>query len=387
MFHLAKAILCIACWLVASTPAWPQPSADTATQLDQLRLEMAQLQTRLEQDLQKKDDVAAQLAKIEQDLNGLRKNIRDNERVRLELQEAQIELQKKLAELETNAQQLLADLGRLLLRGYPVKEHSTLELLLNQENPQQAARLLAYHQRLTQSSLSTLDNLSQQIASINATEEQLADQSQRLERLVAEQERESIEVAVLIEQRQKALAEIEQDIDRSTSTLERLQEDEARLSEVLALAERQPLDELAVDEPPNVLAMKGQLPMPARGTIERRYGQRREGGHVWRGWVVETASQAPVHAVASGRVVYANWLRGYGLLLIIDHQDQVLSLYAHNDSLFFEVGDWVRQGEQIAAAGQSRYNAQSPSYGVYFELREDGAPTDPAAWIDPNRLP
>lgn len=387
MFHLAKAILCIACWLAASAPAWPQPSADTATQLDQLRLEMAQLQTRLEQDLQKKDDVAAQLAKIEQDLNGLRKNIRDNERVRLELQEAQIELQKKLAELETNAQQLLADLGRLLLRGYPVKEHSTLELLLNQENPQQAARLLAYHQRLTQSSLSTLDNLSQQIASINATEEQLADQSQRLERLVAEQERESIEVAVLIEQRQKALAEIEQDIDRSTSTLERLQEDEARLSEVLALAERQPLDELAVDEPPNILAMKGQLPMPAGGTIERRYGQRREGGHVWRGWVVETASQAPVHAVASGRVVYANWLRGYGLLLIIDHQDQVLSLYAHNDSLFFEVGDWVRQGEQIAAAGQSRHNAQSPSYGVYFELREGGAPTDPAAWIDPSRLP
>ncbi|HEY7905324.1 MAG TPA: peptidoglycan DD-metalloendopeptidase family protein, partial [Wenzhouxiangella sp.] len=342
---------------------------------------MAELQTRLEQDLQKKDEVSAQLAQIEQSLNALRKSIRDNERLRLTLEANQTKLRAELVELESSAQELMADLALLLLRGYPVKQNSTLALLLNQENPQRAARLLAYHQLLTQSSMTTLDRLSEKIATINETEKRLAKQSSALETLIAEQETDVREASALVARRQDVLAQIEREIDQSTSTLERLRQDEARLSEILALAQKRPLDELTDDEPPNVLAMKGQLPMPVQGAIQQRFGQRRKGGHAWRGWVIETDAQAPVHAIAAGRVVYANWLRGYGLLIIIDHQDQVLSLYAHNDTLFFEVGDWVRQGQHIASAGQPRYEAESPFYGLYFELRENGKPTDPAAWL------
>lgn len=386
MIKLATATVCIACLMLFWVSAWPQQS-DPTSQLDKLRSEMAELQTRLEQDLQKKDKVSAQLAAIEQSLNRLRKTIRDNERLRLELETNQIKLRMQLTELQDNAQQLMADLALLLLQGYPVKPHSTLELLLNQENPQRAERLIAYHQLLTRSSLATLGDLSEQIASIDATEKQLTDQSKTLELLIAEQEADLLEAAQLAERRQKVLTEINHEIDQSTSALERLQQDEARLAEILALAEKQTLGELAIGESPKVAGMKGQLPMPVNGAIKRRYGQRRDGGHSWRGWVVETTPQAPVHAIASGRVVYANWLRGYGLLLIIDHQDQILSLYAHNDTLFFDVGDWVRQGEQIATSGQLRYDATAPSSGVYFELRENGQPADPAAWLDPSRMP
>lgn len=377
----------LGCLMVLLGPAWAQQSTETASKLDRLRLEMSDLQTRLDQELQKKDEVSAQLAQIEQDLNTLRKKIRDNERSRLETEKSQIELRARLDQLRGSAEQLMGDLGLLLLRGYPIKKHSTLELVLNQKNPQRTARLLAYHQLLTQSSVSTLENLSAQIAQINATEEQLINQSKALESLIAEQELRLIDAAGLVERRQKMLTSIDQQIDQSTSALERLQQDEASLAQVLELAEQQPLDKLTVVEPPNVLSMKGQLPMPVRGDIRQRYGQRRDGGHTWRGWVLETSSQAPVHAIASGRVVYANWLRGYGLLTIIDHQDEVLSLYAHNDTLFFEVGDWVRQGEQIATAGEPRYDRQISPYGMYFELREDGKPTDPAAWLDPSRTP
>lgn len=380
-------MMCLACLMVLLGSAWAQQSTDTASKLDRLRLEMSDLQTRLDQELQKKDEVSAQLAQIEQDLNTLRKKIRDNERSRLETKKSQLELRAQLDELSGSAEQLMGDLGLLLLRGYPIKKHSTLELVLNQQNPQRTAKLLAYHQLLTQSSVSTLESLSAQIAQINAIEEQLINQSTALESLIAEQELRLIDAAALVERRHEMLASIDQQIGQSTSALERLQQDEASLAQVLELAEQQPLDKLTAAEPPNVLSMKGQLPMPVRGDIRQRYGQRRDGGHTWRGWVLETSSRAPVHAIASGRVVYANWLRGYGLLTIIDHQDEVLSLYAHNDTLFFEVGDWVRQGEQIATAGEPRYDRQISPYGMYFELREDGRPTDPAAWLDPSRIP
>ncbi len=374
-------------FLCAQQLAGAQQPTDPAAELDKLRLEMAALQNRIEQDLQLKDETSAQLAKIEQDLNALRRTIRANERSRLDLQGNQAKLQTQLIELRTNAEEIMSELGLLLLRGYPIREHSTLELLLNQENPQRTARLLAYHQILTQSSLAVLEDLSAQIAKINETENQLANRSRALELLIVEQEQDEMAAVALVKQRQSTLAQISQEIEQSNSALERKQRDEARLAEILESAEQQSLAELTVDEPPNILAQKGQLPMPVVGVMQQRYGQHREGGYVSRGWVIETKENAPVHAVASGRVVYSNWLRGYGLLLIIDHQDQILSLYAQNDTLFFEVGDWVRQGEQIASAGQQRPASQTPTYGVYFEIRENGKPTDPAAWLDPSRGP
>lgn len=387
MTHVFKAFAYLCCCWALCNMAWADSADQTSDALAQLRGEMAALQARLDQDLSRKDEISAELATIEQELNALRKTMRETERSRLEVEATQTSLRQQLSKLQTDAQKRMTDLNFLLLKGYPIKRHSTLKLVLNQEDPQRTARVLAYHQRLTKHGLSMLKELSVDIARITETQQSLAKQADVLETLIAQQTTEVQAARELVKRREQTLAEIDRDIDQSNLALERLLEDEARLAAILSLAEERSVDEVLTDEPPDILSMKSALPMPARGEIARRYGQRRDGGHAWRGWLIETQTQAPVHAVASGRVVYANWLRGYGLLLIIDHQDQVLSLYAHNETLFFEVGDWVRQGAQIATAGQPRIDPLNNRSGIYFELRESGEPQDPAAWLDSSRLP
>ena len=125
--------------------------------------------------------------------------------------------------------------------------------------------------------------------------------------------------------------------------------------------------------------------MPVVGSIRTQFGAPREGNARWRGWVIETNEDASIRAIGPGQVVYADWLRGYGLMIIVDHQDGLYSLYAHNGALFFQVGDWVRSGEVISLAGQPTTPELTDIRGVYLEIRENGQPVDPKVWIDPNQ--
>jgi septal ring factor EnvC (AmiA/AmiB activator) len=117
--------------------------------------------------------------------------------------------------------------------------------------------------------------------------------------------------------------------------------------------------------------------MPVEGPVKHAFGQSRAGGLRWQGWLIGAATGEDVIAVAYGRVAFADWLRGYGLLLIIDHGEGFMSLYGHNESLLHEAGDWVEPGEVISVVGTGASNNQ----GLYFELRKDGKVIDPAVWL------
>ena len=117
--------------------------------------------------------------------------------------------------------------------------------------------------------------------------------------------------------------------------------------------------------------------MPLNGRVKHAYGQPRSAGMRWHGWLIGANSGSEVREVAYGRVAYADWLRGYGLLIIIDHGDGFLSLYANNESLLFDVGDWVEPGATISTVGSSALNGN----GLYFEIRKDGKALDPAIWL------
>jgi murein hydrolase activator len=109
-----------------------------------------------------------------------------------------------------------------------------------------------------------------------------------------------------------------------------------------------------------------------------RFGEHRAGDLSWNGWLIQAQGGQEVSAVAYGRVAYADWLRGYGLILILDHGDGFMSLYAHNEALLRDVGDWVRPGDLIATVGNSGGVAET---GVYFELRRNGRPVNPSGWF------
>ncbi|MDR1709363.1 MAG: peptidoglycan DD-metalloendopeptidase family protein [Candidatus Accumulibacter sp.] len=142
--------------------------------------------------------------------------------------------------------------------------------------------------------------------------------------------------------------------------------------------------EIAVEQTPEALpagrfaALKGRLRLPVAGTLTNRFGARRQEGSVWKGLFIRAAPGAEVKAIAAGRVVWADWMRGVGNLLIVDHGDGYLSVYGYNDAVLKQVGDAVQGGDAIAAAGNSGGNPES---GLYFELRHRGQPIDPLQWV------
>ncbi len=125
--------------------------------------------------------------------------------------------------------------------------------------------------------------------------------------------------------------------------------------------------------------MKGRLALPVRGELANRFGAPREsGGAIWKGLFIAARAGEEVRAVAAGRVVFADWMRGFGNLLIVDHGDAYMSLYGNNESLFKQVGDLIHGGEPVAAVGNSGGN---PVSGLYFEIRHQGKPLDPLGWV------
>ncbi len=124
--------------------------------------------------------------------------------------------------------------------------------------------------------------------------------------------------------------------------------------------------------------LKGQLHAPVRGTLANRFGAVRQEGSLWRGLFIRAGSGAEVRSIAGGRVVFAEWMRGFGNLLIVDHGDSYLSVYANNEALLKQVGENVRAGEAVATVGNSGGNPES---GLYFELRHQGKPLNPSAWL------
>jgi septal ring factor EnvC (AmiA/AmiB activator) len=124
--------------------------------------------------------------------------------------------------------------------------------------------------------------------------------------------------------------------------------------------------------------MKGSLRLPTRGSVTNSFGSARQEGSTWKGLFIRAGTGSEVHSIAAGRVVFAEWMRGFGNLLIVDHGSDYLSVYANNDSLLKQVGDDVRSGESIATVGNTGGNPES---GVYFEIRHDGKPLDPLAWV------
>jgi septal ring factor EnvC (AmiA/AmiB activator) len=265
-----------------------------------------------------------------------------------------------------------------IVAAYRMGRESRLKLLLNQDNPARLGRMLSYYDyfskaqaeqiRELREAVATLDRMQLDInAGIARLDEAREQQNAELERLQARRSERHALLAGLagqIEDDEVALAEL----TRNQADLEALI---GRLADALSDI---PAD---LGEYQHPSTHKGTLPMPLAGRVRHAFGQPRTGGLRWQGWLVDAGIGAEVRAIAYGRVAYADWLRGYGLLIIIDHGAGFMSLYGNNETLLFEVGDWVQPGTVISTVGEDPGTGQ----GLYFELREAGRAIDPAAWI------
>jgi septal ring factor EnvC (AmiA/AmiB activator) len=312
-------------------------------------------------------------------------------RAALESELAAIGAREAKARGDLEKQQALA--AKLLRLQYTQGSTDRLRLLLEGRDPEEAARHLQYYdyiQRARADLIGRLKREEQELAALQADAQARRDQ-------LAQNEAAQAVASRAIEKERAArasvVAKLAGEISRNRHAIDRLRHDEARLARLVeeiarALAERSKQGAAkgeAVDRVADASlaaqpfrTLKGKLRLPVRGRLMNHYGERRaESGIPWKGLFIRAVTGETVHAVADGLVVYADWLRGFGNLLILDHGGGYMSLYADNEGLLRKVGEKVRAGDPIASVGASGENADS---GLYFELRRDGKPFDPLKW-------
>jgi len=348
-------------------------------ELQDVRAEIAEIQSRIDENLGNRDRLINALAQAERAVGRARRAQAETDRSLDEVRDDISQLEARKSDLEKQAGEHASELALQLVTAYRQGSQSRLKMLLNQDDPRRLSRILAYHGYLSKARLQAIDELRETVAALERTRSSLAAEAVRLSDLLADRKREARRLEAARGEREEALAALDQRIASDREELAQLERNAAELAQLL-----QQLGDVLADVPadieiPSFVELRGRLDMPVGGQVIEAFGDHRSGELQWTGWLIDADTGEEVRSVAHGRVAYAEWLRGYGLLLIIDHGDQYMSLFAHNEALMRDVGDWVAPGDVVALAGRSG-GISEPA--LYFELRKDGRPVDPAAWID-----
>lgn len=377
--RLRLQLLLLAVLLAASDPsARCQDRESIEARLSDVRSEIADLQAVIDRNLGDRDRLLGALAEAERSVGQSRRAQAEADRALTGVR-AEIEaLETRRRQLQAQASEHAGELALQLATAYRQGSQSRLKALLNQDDPRRLSRRLAYHGYLSRARVQAMDELRETVGQLARTRERLDEEAQALASLLERRQRETRRLEQAMAERSQALSELNQRLQSDQERLAGLQADAEELGRLL-----EQLAGILADVPPDVAIppfpdLRGSLPMPVQGRILHGYGERRSGELDWTGWLIAVDEGREVASIAHGRIAYADWLRGYGLLLIIDHGDGYMSLYAHNEALMRDVGDWVAPGETLALTGRSG-GVSEPS--LYFELRRDGRPVDPAGWI------
>ncbi len=281
-------------------------------------------------------------------------------------------------------------LARLLYQQYTGAQPNGLKLLLNREDPNLIAREFHYLTYLARARAALIGDLRANLGRVAGLTQETNQQRAELLTINAAQQAQRQRLESEKNARKTVLLKVSRQIEKQRREISTLKRDETRLarlvdqiSQMLARARPGPLRNERVPEAGGDAGafsqLKGHLYLPVRGELRNRFGGPREGsGVLWKGLFIAAAAGQEVKAIAPGRVVFADWLRGFGNLLILDHGNGYMSLYGNNESLYKQVGDAARSGETVAAVGNSGGNMDS---GLYFEIRHQGKAFDPLAWV------
>jgi len=392
---------------LAALLPWAAGAATTAAQKADLKDQQGDLRQRIDvlrRDLAKSEEsrayAADQLKETESAISdanrGLRQLVDQRGAVNGEIRELESQA-RRLAE-QTEAQQ--AQLSRLLYRHYTRGESDALHTLLAGRDPNQAAMDYHFLTRLSRAKAELIADLRDKAREKKRLTESAREKNAELAAIEQKQQLARGRLVEQQKQRQTLLARTADRIKAQRREIGALQKDEKRLTKLLdgltrivkrpaKVAPRgaeRPAPAVRNERTPSpeqaggaFAALRGRLRLPVRGEIASRFGRPRpEGGTTWKGLFIRATEGSEVKAVAAGQVVYADWLRGFGNLLVIDHGDGFLSVYGNNQSLLKETGDAVRPGEAVATVGNSGGNPES---GLYFELRHQGQAFDPLRWV------
>ncbi|MCW8918176.1 MAG: peptidoglycan DD-metalloendopeptidase family protein [Gammaproteobacteria bacterium] len=348
-------------------------------ELERLRQRIASLQGELQQDRSRYDTLLGELRRVERQIGRIGRGINELKRKLDEQEQRLAGLQARRTTLQASIAEQRRYLGGQIRAAYAMGRQEYFKILLNQQDPSTVGRTLTYYDYLNKARSQRITALNGTIAELEQVRRTLQSETERLQALRRQREQDQREMSASRQERQGVVARLQAEISGKDRQLTGLMADESELKSLLkALTDA--LEDIPA-EPGNhqpFARLKGKLPWPTRGQRLVAYGEpRRVGSLRWQGVVIAGSEGQEVRAVSHGRVAFADWLRGYGLLLIIDHGDGYMSLYGHNQSLYREAGEWVERGDLIAAVGNSGGIEKS---ALYFEIRKDGKPTDPVRW-------
>lgn len=384
MLHWARLAVAALAWLALALHAADREQLETLRQrIERLRNEIAGGE---ESRAEARDQLRESERAISEANRALRELTRKRDAARGELASLGTRQATVMAEIAARQERL----GRLLSAHYLGGERSYLKLLVMGEDPNRLARELQYYSYVSRAQAVFIQSLRADLERLRAIEALTRDKTAELSAIDSEQRAKRGQLLGQQVARRKVLDRVSAQVRDQRREVKNLERDEARLSRLVdqltkviaAPTERGRRNERVPEsggEKSSFAHLKGKLRLPIRGELVNRFGAKRsEGGPQWKGLFIRAASGQDVRVIAAGRVVFAEWMRGFGNLLIVDHGGDYLTIYGNNESVLKAVGDEVRTGDAVATVGAT---GGSPESGLYFEIRRQGKPFDPLKWV------
>lgn len=364
--------------LLCLLPLFTATAASTSQhqkELQQLDQQIASTQHIISDNTKKRDQLQQQLKKVELDIAKLSQNIKHYDQQLKPLQQQLTKLEKQQTQLQTTIANQRQALANQLRSAYTNHQENYVKVLLNQQNVSHINRMMTYYQYYTRARLTLINDVNrnlQQLQQVSQTVTEKRDEIQQLRQQQVAQQKTLINTE---NQRKSVIRSLNRSIVSNQQRLQQLQKNKQALQSVIDRLQRQQTN-------PNAgkpfASLKGKLSWPMNGRISRNFGSRENQQSLpLQGVLMRGKSGQNIQAIADGKVVYADWLRGFGLLIIVDHGDGYMTLYAHCNSLYRKVGDNVQAGSLIASVGNSGGLNQT---ALLFQIRHKGVPQNPRHW-------
>lgn len=357
----------------------PNP-AKAEADLKAVRSQIDKVRAEMERDAGRRDKLTRELEESEKTVASARGVLEKIRRDKAEHSARRAELASQRANEEAALAKERAALAGQIRAASMIGQEEPLKLLLNQRDPAQAGRVLTWYRYFGRARANQIAVINSRLGEISTLDASLADEERQLADLEQQQQGELAKVTQARDRRGKALVALDAESKNRAQQLERLKDQQQDLEKLVRELRKalERLEKFPTDSKDAFAKLRGKLAWPVAGKLIASFGEQRAGGLKWDGVLLSGAQGSPVRAVYHGRVVYADWLSGLGLLTIIDHGDGYLSLYGHNERLYKEVGERVSAGDTIATLGDSGGRA-TPA--LYFEIRKGGKPVDPRPWF------
>lgn len=347
-------------------------------ELEEVRERISDLKESMDEAADDRDALTADLQTAEVEIAEKRQRLKRLQRERDFAEKRRAELDSRISHEEATLDEEMGQLGDQVRAAYMSGSQERLKLLLNQQDPATLGRLMAYYNYLNDYRSANITTVTGRLRELASLHSEVAAEEARLTEIARTRYEELSQLDAAQEKRQGLLASLQQRLSDEGREVERLAAQEKDLARLIAEL-TSILSDYPISSENPFSEHKGRLTWPIAGTLLHDFGQPRVGGGLrWNGVVLSAPRGREVRAVYHGRVAFADWLAGLGLLVIVDHGDGYMTLYGYNESILKNAGDWVAPGDVIATVGDS---GGQPQAGLYFEIRKGTRPINPRQWV------